>query len=880
MAKWTLEDDVNDFVKQNFTRLGLKKLKDYNVESSISEYLKQSLKGSAKTANKTNFGKPDFSIEKYEIPVIIENKLHAKKLVQSTKDGIKFDDASISNFAVNGALYYARNMIASGKYDEVIAIGIAGDNDESVELQVYFVYGSGDSAFKFMSKYKTLNFLENKSTFSEFLNDAKLTDDDKHQILISSQIQLQIYAKKLNKLMHNLNITAPQRVLYVSGMLLAMQDIKNDNEIIGYGLTSDDLKGVALEAERDGVKIVNRIKEFLKNRAIPQDKLNLMIASFSEISKDPQRDKPTKNDKEIAKFLDKESSINKQIFTFIYEFIYKQIDGFGGHIDIMGEMYSEFLKYALGDGKELGIVLTPPYVTKMMAQILQIDKDCKVMDLATGSAGFLISAMELMCESANNAYTKNSTQANLEIQNIKKQKLLGVELNAEMYTLAATNMILRGDGSANIQKANAFDTPESLYTKFNANRILLNPPFTFDENGMPFIKFGLSKMQKHGLGAIIIQDSAGSGKAIKSNKEILKHHTLKASIKMPTDLFQPMAGVQTSIYIFEAGVPHDYEKVVKFIDFRNDGYKRTSRALQEIDEPLSRYADIIQIYKNGKNAKVKAKWNLDEIFVEDFITPSGNDWNFDQHKKIDTMPNLGDFKKTVSDYLSWEVSQILSKETPRSINFSNLQKLENEFKANGGEFREFRIGDLFEVKSNPQLNKDSFKFSENGEFPYFTRTCLNNGISGYVEYLDEEHKIKGNSIAVGMLGMQFFYMEKDFYAGQFTKTIYPKFENFNCKIAQYFIVLLNKNQQIYQGVLVRDFEKVFNETKCLLPTINCEIAFDFMEKFIAELEAERVAELEAYLAVTGLKDYKLTTNEQTALDIFANSQNERERERE
>lgn len=431
-------------------------------------------------------------------------------------------------------------MIASGKYDEVIAIGIAGDNDESVELQVYFVYGSGDSAFKFMSKYKTLNFLENKSTFSEFLNDAKLTDDDKHQILISSQIQLQIYAKKLNKLMHNLNITAPQRVLYVSGMLLAMQDIKNDNEIIGYGLTSDDLKGVALQAERDGVKIVNRIKEFLKNRQIPQDKLNLMIASFSEISKDPQRDKPTKNDKEIAKFLDKESSINKQIFTFIYEFIYKQIDGFGGHIDIMGEMYSEFLKYALGDGKELGIVLTPPYVTKMMAQILQIDKDCKVMDLATGSAGFLISAMELMCESANNAYTKNSTQANLEIQNIKKQKLLGVELNAEMYTLAATNMILRGDGSVNIQKANAFDTPESLYTKFNANRILLNPPFTFDENGMPFIKFGLSKMQKHGLGAIIIQDSAGSGKAIKSNKEILKHHTLKASIKMPTDLFQPM----------------------------------------------------------------------------------------------------------------------------------------------------------------------------------------------------------------------------------------------------------------------------------------------------------------------------------------------------
>lgn len=80
-------------------------------------------------------------------------------------------------------------------------------------------------------------------------------------------------------------------------------------------------------------------------------------------------------------------------------------------------------------------------------------------------------------------------------------------------------------------------------------------------------------------------------------------------------------------------------------------------------------------------------------------------------------------------------------------------------------WRECKIGELFSVKSNPQLNKDSFEFAENGEYPYFTRTCLNNGINGYVNYLDEEHKIKGNGLAVGMLGMQFFYMQKDFYAG-------------------------------------------------------------------------------------------------------------------
>jgi type I restriction-modification system DNA methylase subunit len=166
-------------------------------------------------------------------------------------------------------------------------------------------------------------------------------------------------------------------------------------------------------------------------------------------------------------------------------------------------------------------------------------------------------------------------------------------------------------------------------------------------------------MEKGGLGAIIIQDSAGSGKATKSNQAMLKKHTLKASIKMPTDLFQPMAGVQTSIYVLEAHKPHDFEQTVKFIDFRNDGYKRTSRALQEIDEPTKRYADIIKIYKAGKSAKVEAPWNLNEVYIEDFITSSGSDWNFDQHKIIDSKPTLEDFKKTVSDYLAWEVSNIL-----------------------------------------------------------------------------------------------------------------------------------------------------------------------------------------------------------------------------
>ena len=1049
MSKWQYENDVDDYVKATFKNLGLKKSRDFNEKQAMTRYLKEALKGSAKTKTKENFGVPDFSLEIYGTPVIIENKFGSKKLVAKDKDEMKFDDKSISGYAVNGALHYARSIIASGKYHEAVAIGIAGDSEENLQIYVYFVWGSSELTFKFMDNYKTLDFLENKKSFKNFYKDAKLTDEDKHRFLITSREILKIYAKKLNKLMHNHNITAPQRVLYVSGMLLSMQDIKNN-----YGLTPDDLKGSQLDNERDGVLITNRISSFLKNRKIPLEKLNLMLASFNEISKNSQRDEidETKpNDKEVAYLLKEKSSTTKQIFTFLYRNIFQKIDGSGGesfgHIDVMGEMYSEFLKYALGDGKELGIVLTPPYITKMMAEILDIDKDNRVMDLATGSAGFLISAMQIMIENANENYAKGSSKAIKKIDEIKRNQLLGVELNAEMYTLAATNMILRGDGSARIEHGSAFNRPDKLYSNFKADRILLNPPFTFEENGMPFIAYGLDRMAKSGLGAIIIQDSAGSGKAVKSNQKILKSHTLLASIKMPVDLFVPVAGVQTSIYIFKAHEPHDFERSVKFIDFRNDGYKRTSRSLQELDEPTQRYADIVKIYKAGRAAKVSSQlWNLDEIYVEDFITGSGMDWNFDQHKKIDSMPTLADFKKTVSDYLSWEVSQILKKDSPKqSLISERIANLEREFKANGGKFEEFRIGDIFDiqtgsllnssilingdikrisaksedngvigsydtlnigearhyenfisvnffgdvfyhsylasvemkvhvlkfkkckeldfkeveftgysglyissciknilrgkfgygnqlsssklrdekfeiflptlggkinfsfmekfieelererveelererveeldaylavtglkdykltdkeqaalvefeefsqmrsaggfenvkvgdlfaVKSNPQLNKDSFKFCDNGEYPYFTRTVLNNGIAGYVEYLDDAHKIAGNSLAVGMLGMQFFYMDKDFYAGQFTKTLFAKFDKFSQVVAQYFIVWLNKNQKIYQGGLVRDFEKLLNATEISIPIKNGEIDYGFITNFIKAIE--------------------------------------------
>lgn len=197
-----------------------------------------------------------------------------------------------------------------------------------------------------------------------------------------------------------------------------------------------------------------------------------------------------------------------------------------------------------------------------------------------------------------------------------------------------------------------------------------------------------------------------------------------------------------------------------------------------------------------------------------------------------------------------------------------LAKLKADFEASGGKFENWKLEKLFDIQSNPQLNKDSFVFSETATYPYFTRTVFNNGILGNVEYLDKEHLIHGNSIAVGMIGMQFFYMNHDFYAGQFTKTIFPKFDEFNEKIALFFISLLNKFQSKFLGVLVRDFEKTFYDSELSLPTRNGIISFDYMEQYISLLEEEKMLQVDKFLKDSGLNETTLTVEEANALEKF------------
>ncbi|MFP6121314.1 restriction endonuclease subunit S [Helicobacter pylori] len=189
---------------------------------------------------------------------------------------------------------------------------------------------------------------------------------------------------------------------------------------------------------------------------------------------------------------------------------------------------------------------------------------------------------------------------------------------------------------------------------------------------------------------------------------------------------------------------------------------------------------------------------------------------------------------------------------------------------------EFKLGDLFEIEKTLSFNKDAL--TQGQDYDYITRTSQNQGVLQTTGFVNAENLNPPFTWSLGLLQMDFFYRKKSWYAGQFMRKITPKTEienKINLHIAHYFTTLLNALKRPLLSVLVRDIDKTFREQKIQLPlkptaktqTLD-DIDFDFMEKFIAELEQCRLAELQAYLKATGLENTTLSSEEENALNVF------------
>ena len=173
------------------------------------------------------------------------------------------------------------------------------------------------------------------------------------------------------------------------------------------------------------------------------------------------------------------------------------------------------------------------------------------------------------------------------------------------------------------------------------------------------------------------------------------------------------------------------------------------------------------------------------------------------------------------------------------------------------EWGEFILGDLFDIQNTNSFNADALV--PGNEYDYVTRTSVNQGVLQETGFVNLENINPSGTWSLGLLQMDFFYRRKQWYAGQFVRKIIPKIKLSENSVL-FFTALLNKLKKRLLSVLVRDVDNMFLTSVVNLPIKNNKIDFAFIDKFIAELEA--------YLSVTGFNDYELTDEEQKALNDY------------
>ena len=332
------------------------------------------------------------------------------------------------------------------------------------------------------------------------------------------------------------------------------------------------------------------------------------------------------------------------------------------HLDFTGRILNSLNDWVSIDNDAANdVVLTPRYVTQFMAKCARTNKDSFVWDKAMGSAGFLVSAMDIMIKDARETIT-DPDELDKKITQIKENQLLGIEILGNIYILAVLNMILMGDGSSSVLQGDSHEYV--LSQDFPANVFLLNPPYSAPGKGFNFVEEAFSQMT-NGYGAILIQDSAGNGQGLPYTKRILQNNTLEASIKMPAGLFGNKASLSVCIFVFKVGRPHEADDLVTFIDMSEDGYSRLNRKkstqdtnLRDTDNATGRYEEVLA-HVLGKKPKTTYYTESNGKVIHDTISLNGDDWLFVQHQTLDGVPTEDDFKKVVANYLSWKVGSLL-----------------------------------------------------------------------------------------------------------------------------------------------------------------------------------------------------------------------------
>jgi hypothetical protein len=562
------------------------------VEEQKSEIAKvKSLLSKASKNAKGNAGYPEFIISNSKdtaFLIVFECKPDVKKHVSANRD-------KPVEYAVDGALHYAKHL---AKHYTVLAIAVSGTTESSMKVSNFLVPAGSTQAKELVNESGV-----SVTSIISYDNYYRLASFDP-DVAKKRHSDLLAFSKELHELIWTkAKISEEDKPLLVSGTLIALMNasfMKTFNS-----LPAEDVQDAWLGA----------IKKELDKADIPQAKKDTMLQPYSTIAVHPNLGRP---DSKTAK--EYPDGVFKEIISRICDNVWPYINVYHD-FDVVGQFYGEFLKYTAGDKKALGIVLTPRHVAELFSLIANVGPDSKVLDICAGTGGFLISAMQHMLKKA---VTEE------ERTDIKKNRLFGIENNPKMFALAASNMILRGDGKANLHQASCFDDAViKSIKKLKPSVGMLNPPYAQSKSDaelheLYFVKQMLDCLESNAVGIAIVPMSC----AISPNPvrdELLKSHTLDAVMSMPQELFYPV-GTVTCIMVWIAGKPHaKSEKKTWFGYWRDDGFVKTKNKgrIDQNDVWPSIRDRWIEMYRNrevyaGESATHKVT-SSDEWCAEAYI---------------------------------------------------------------------------------------------------------------------------------------------------------------------------------------------------------------------------------------------------------------------
>ena len=585
-----------------------------------------------KTASKSktgNAGYPEYCGVVKDFILVIEDKASLDKHICNDENGLLSQEVkAVKDYAVNGALFYALHLVANTSYNKVLAFGVSG-NEKHHKITPIFVNERGD--------YQELPDVETFISFNEINIDEYYLKEILQEETDVEKTTAEILkdAEKLHNDLRNYgNLTTEQKPLIVSGIMLALREIEHKNFSI------DSLVGDTRIT--DGRKIYDAIKSNLyRANVTPDTKRDKLLSQFSVI-------------KDTTKINEKDATLGKtplrHYTEFLYNSIYKNIRYHNSAEDYLGRFYGEFMSYSGGDGQTLGIVLTPKHITELFCDLAQLKTTDKVFDPCCGTAGFLIAAMHKMVK-----MTEDESQR----RSIKRDQLFGIELQSYMFTIATTNMILRGDGKSNLHNMDFLRQKSKQIQLKGCTVGMMNPPYSQGSKANPdlyeisFTEHLLDSLTEGARAIVIIPQSSVTGKSkeeqnIKNN--ILKHHTLEGVITLNKNTFYGV-GTNPCIAVFTAGIPHDKNHLCKFINFEDDGFVVSKHiGLEETTSAKDKRQHLLDVWFGRIEVETK--------FCVETTIEAEDEWLHAFYYFNDEIPAEKDFENTMADYLTFEFNMI------------------------------------------------------------------------------------------------------------------------------------------------------------------------------------------------------------------------------